>query len=242
MDGEVVEVVQRLTNMDRSVGVAAAGKIARRFGDAGLPQGCLRMRHRGAAGHFYAAYALRGMEFRLQGIAADSCFTAAYGGTLVIAPEPDATVPRLTVVGNTFGYGARAGRAFIAGSAGNRFGVCLRKSHEGDGPRIVVEGVAANAFQYMTGGVALVLGPTGFNVGAGMTGGVVYLLDHDPEMLNRDYVLARPLEGEDESVVRRLIEEHVSVTDSTIARELLAGFDSSRFARVSTCLRPEPVE
>ena len=88
---------------------------------------------------------------------ADSCFTAAYGGELVIRPNPG--VGRATLVGNAFGYGARGGRAFIAGAAGNRFGICLRKNHEGGGPTVVVEGVAANAFQYMTGGRAIVLGP-----------------------------------------------------------------------------------
>src|SRR4030095_2763921 len=101
----------------------------------------------------------------------------------------------LTLVGNTFGYGARAGRAFIRGRAGNRFGICLRRSHEGVGPTIVVEGVEANAFQYMTGGIALVLGPTGFNLGAGMTGGVVYLLDLDEAVLKRQSVKAEPPSG-----------------------------------------------
>ena len=109
------------------------------------------------------------MELYLQGLAADSCFTAAYGGKLVVVPEKARTTS-LTVVGNTFAYGARAGRAYIAGRGGNRFGICLRKSHEGEGPRVVVEGVEANAFQYMTGGVALVLGTTGFNLGRGPDG------------------------------------------------------------------------
>lgn len=239
MGGEVVEVARRLTNVDRCVGVAAAGKIARRFGDAGLPAGCVRLRHRGAAGHYYAAYALRGMEFRMQGLVADSCFTAAYGGTLVIVAEEDAADAHLTLVGNTFGYGARAGRAYIAGAAGNRFGICLRKSHEGDAPRIVVEGVAANAFQYMTGGTALVLGPTGFNLGAGMAGGIVYLLDAKPEMLNTDYVQVHDLDGDDACTVRRLLEEHERETGSVVARELLEPFVSSRFARVTTRLAPE---
>ena len=137
----------------------------------------------GAAGHFYGAYAVHGMELYLQGLAADSCFTAAYGGKIVVVPEGADT--SLTVVGNTFAYGARAGRAYVAGRGGNRFGICLRKSHEGEGPRVVVEGVEANAFQYMTGGVALVLGSVGFNLGAGLTGGRVYLLDPDGSRLNR---------------------------------------------------------
>jgi glutamate synthase domain-containing protein 3 len=145
-------------------------------------------------------------------------------------------------VGNAFGYGARAGQAYIRGRAGNRFGICLRKSHEGGGPRIVVEGVEANAFQYMTGGVALVLGRTGYNLGSGMTGGVVYLLDPDEAMLNRQYVRAEPLGDEDAATVQALLEEHAAETGSPLAFTLRTAFDPSRFARVSTCLRPEPLE
>jgi glutamate synthase domain-containing protein 2/glutamate synthase domain-containing protein 1/glutamate synthase domain-containing protein 3 len=240
MAGEAVEVRQRLTNADRAVGVGAAGEIARRFGDGGLPAGRLRLHHRGAAGHFYAAYAVDGLEFDLRGVVADSCFTAAYGGLLVIAPDADEPAG-LAVAGNTFAYGARGGRAYVAGTAGNRFGVCLRKNHEGGGPRLVVEGVAANAFQYMTGGMALVLGPAGFNLGAGMTGGRVYLLDHDPAMLNTDYVAATPLDVDDEALVRALLDEQVAHTGSLVARGLLAAFDPARFVRVATRLLAEPV-
>jgi glutamate synthase domain-containing protein 3 len=241
IDGDDVEVTQRLTNVDRAVGVAAAGKIARAFGDGGLPAGRLRMRHRGAAGHFYAAYALPGMEFRMQGVVADSCFTAAYGGLLALVPDAEEAGTGLTLVGNTFAYGARGGRAYIAGRAGNRFGICLRKGHEGDAPRVVVEGVAANAFQYMTGGVALVLGPTGFNLGAGMTGGVAYLLDHDPGMLS-DYVAATPLTGADLTTVRTLLGEHVAETGSRVARALLDPFEPARFVRVATKLKAETAD
>ena len=240
--GEMVEVTQRLTNSDRCVGVAAAGVIARRFGDAGLPLGRLTLRHRGAAGHFYGAYALSGMELRLQGVAADSCFTAAYGGKLVIVPETGfAAQSELTLVGNTFAYGARAGQAFIAGRAGNRFAVCLRSSHEGPGPRLVVEGVLANAFQYMTGGTALVLGPTGFNLGAGLTGGTVYLLDPDLAMLNRQYVVASPLDDADVGIVEALLHDHRNETSSPVAERLLRSFDRERFCRVTTGLAPEPL-
>jgi glutamate synthase domain-containing protein 2/glutamate synthase domain-containing protein 1/glutamate synthase domain-containing protein 3 len=241
--GETAEVVQRLHNTDRCVGVAAAGRVARRFGDAGLPAGRLVMRHKGAAGHFYAAYSVAGMEFYMKGLVADSAWSAAYGGKVVIVPENGNGAGRsLTLAGNTFGYGARAGRAFVRGRAGNRFAICLRKSHQGGGPRIVVEGVEANAFQYMTGGVGLVLGPVGFNLGAGMTGGVVYLLDADSEMLNRKYVASSPLGGDDAALVRTLLEEHHGETGSPIAETLLAGFDPGRFVRVATAVPPEPLE
>ncbi|HVQ29074.1 MAG TPA: glutamate synthase-related protein, partial [Vicinamibacteria bacterium] len=241
--GECAEVVQRLNNTDRCVGVAAAGHVARRFGDLGLPDGRLVMRHNGAAGHFYAAYSLKGMEFHMQGLVADSAWSAAYGGKIVIVPENGNGNGRpLTLAGNTFGYGARTGRAYIRGRGGNRFGICLRKSHEGEGPRIVVEGVEANAFQYMTGGVALVLGSTGFNLGSGMTGGVVYLLDVDEAMLNQQYVAASPLEEDDRATVQALLQEHVAEAGSPTAEALLASFDPGRFVRVATRLQPEPLE
>jgi len=220
--------------------VGAAGILARRFGDTGLPKGRLVLRHRGAAGHFYGAYAVHGMELYLQGLAADSCFTAAYGGKIVVVPEGADT--SLTVVGNTFAYGARAGRAYVAGRGGNRFGICLRKSHEGEGPRVVVEGVEANAFQYMTGGVALVLGSVGFNLGAGLTGGRVYLLEPDGSRLNRQYVKMEPLDEAGAAEVQQLLREHAAETASRTAERLLRAFDPERFARVVTAIVPEPIE
>jgi glutamate synthase (ferredoxin) len=240
LSGADVEVKAALTNVDRCVAVGAAGIIARRFGDSGLPKGRLAFRHRGAAGHFYGAYAVTGMELYLHGLAADSAFTAAYGGKLVVVPEGGDT--ELTVVGNTFGYGARAGRAYLAGRGGNRFAICMRKSHEGAGPRVVVEGVEANAFQYMTGGIALVLGSVGFNLGAGLTGGRVYLLDPDGSRLNRQYVKAEPLDASGAAEVEELLREHAAETASPTADRLLRAFDPGRFARVTTALAPEPLE
>jgi len=237
--GDHMRWTEVLTNECRSVGVGAAGIIARKFGDDGLAKGSMRFENTGAAGHFYAAYSLKGMSFRIKGVVADSCFTAAYGGKLVVTPA-DGKMDR-SLVGNAFAYGARGGSAYIAGRGGNRFGICLRKSHEGTGPRIVVEGVEANAFQYMTGGVALVLGTTGPNLGSGMTGGRVYLLDHHEAALNSDYVGATSLDEADERLVREMLEEHVQETGSAVGIGLLATFDPSRFVRVMTVVKPELV-
>jgi glutamate synthase domain-containing protein 3 len=178
-----------------------------------------------------------GMSFKLTGVVADSCFTAAYGGTLAVLPPKGQE--NLALVGNAFAYGARGGTAFIAGNAGNRFGICLRKNHEGGGPRIVVEGVEANAFQYMTGGTALVLGRTGVNLGSGMTGGRVYLLDADPAKLNTSYVQSLSLDSQDALTVRQMIEDHLVATNSKLAKRLLDKFDPKRFTKVVTVLRPE---
>ena len=242
LGGAESELAESLTNRDRGVGVGAAGLLARRCGDAGLPRGRLAFRHRGAAGHFYAAYCLDGLDFRLSGVAGDSCFTAAHGGRLVVLPEDGfwrGEAP--TLVGNAFGYGARRGEVFIAGGGGNRFGICLRRSASGDGPRLVVEGVLANAFQTMTGGVALVLGPVGFNLGAGMTGGVVYLLEPRLEMINGASVRAVPLGERDVESVIELLDRHLAATGSPTAERLLRCFDADRFRRVETRLTPEPL-
>ena len=237
INGEHVEIEDTITNEDRCVGMGAAGEIARQLGDLGLQKGKISFVHRGAAGHFYAAYAVQGMEFHLRGNVADSCFTATYGGLLTITPPRSRS--DLALVGNAFGYGARGGQAFIAGRAGNRFGICFRKNHEGGGPEVVVEGVGANSFQYMTGGVGVVLGSTGPNLGSGMTGGRVYLLDPSDESLNQNYVGLFELDAEDEAVLSRLLELHVKYTASQIGTEHLKAKDFTRFRVMRTIVQPE---
>jgi glutamate synthase domain-containing protein 2/glutamate synthase domain-containing protein 1/glutamate synthase domain-containing protein 3 len=228
---------QVLGRDNRCIGVAAAGEIARSNRDQGLRGSTLCLSHRGAAGHYYAAYSLPGMSFELTGVAADSCFTASYGGRLIIRPDQEECP--VTLVGNTFAYGARGGEVYIAGRAGNRFGICLRKSHEGAGARIVVEGLEANAFQYMTGGVALVLGTVGRNLGAGMTGGTVYIWNLDALMLNENYVVPQPLDQRDVEKVLTMLADHERYTGSKVAASLRRQFDPSQFSKVQTRLLPE---
>lgn len=235
---EVLE--ETLTNEDRCVGVGAAGLIARKYMDAGLPTGLLAFKHKGVAGQFYAAYTVEGMSFDITGVVADSCFTASYGGELVVRDELGRE--GMALVGNAFGYGCRGGRAFIAGRAGNRFGICMRQSAERTGATVVVEGIEACGFQYMTGGTALVLGPVGPNFGSGMTGGVTYLLDVNPKKLNQEYVQVLPLDDADRDLVRGLLETHVEKTGSPHGLRLLASYDPTRYSKVVTKLKPESLE
>ena len=237
MDGKSLELERSLTNADRCVGVSAAGEIARRFGDLGLPSSKLTFLNRGSAGHFYGAYSVEGLEFHIRGNIADSGFTAAYGGLLTISPPHERTF--LALVGNCFAYGARGGRAFIAGKAGNRFGICLRKNHEGGGALLVVEGVGANAFQYMTGGTGVILGPFGPNLGSGMTGGKIFVLDPTPKNINSKYAEAVPLTEKDEEELKAILEQHVLHTESNLAKFLLYQFDASRYSVIRTKLKPE---
>ena len=235
--GKSTDVIQELSNADRCVGVGAAGLIARKHGDLGTPKGVLQFIHHGVAGHYYAAYSVDGLKFDIKGNVADSCFTAAYGGLLVV--KSPTLRSGLALVGSCFGYGAKGGKAFIGGLAGNRFGICFRKNHEGGGPCVVVEGVGANAFQYMTGGVAVVLGPTGANLGAGMTGGKVYLLDADDGSLNHHYVNSEGLSEVESYELKSLLEEHLFHTGSEVARVILRDFEPKRFSIVKTRLAPE---
>ena len=238
--GESSILEERLTNEDRCVGVGAAGIIARVFRDDGLAMSTVQFKHAGVAGQFYAAYCLGGMSFDMTGVVADSCFTAAYGGELVVR-EPSGR-EGMALVGNAFGYGCRGGQVFIAGRAGNRFGICMRMNAEGSGATVVVEGIEACGFQYMTGGTALVLGPVGPNFGSGMTGGVTYLLDVNTKALNSDYVQVLPLEASDAVLVRELIGTHVSKTGSQVGLRLLKAFDPARFSKVVTKLLPVSLE
>jgi glutamate synthase domain-containing protein 2/glutamate synthase domain-containing protein 1/glutamate synthase domain-containing protein 3 len=235
--GKSLELERSLTNADRCVGVSAAGVVARCFGDQGLPSSTLTFINRGSAGHFYGAYAVNGLEFHLRGNIADSGFSAAYGGLLSISPPHERTF--LALVGNCFGYGARGGKAFIAGKAGNRFGICLRKNHEGGGPLLVVEGVGANAFQYMTGGIGVILGSFGPNLGSGMSGGKVYILEPNQRNMNDKYAEATELNSEEGTELKHILEQHVLHTESNLGKFLLCPFDPARFKVVKTKLKPE---
>ncbi|MBS1729041.1 MAG: hypothetical protein JST51_20160 [Armatimonadetes bacterium] len=236
-NGKSLELERSLTNANRCVGVAAAGVLARKQGDAGLADAKLTFLNRGSAGHFYGAYSVNGLEFHMRGTIADSGFTAAYGGLVAISPPHERTF--LALVGNCFGYGARGGKAFIAGKAGNRFGICMRKNHEGGGPLLVVEGVGANAFQYMTGGVGVILGPFGPNLGSGMSGGKIFVLDPTLSNVNSKYAQASALTPDDEIELKAILEEHVLHTESNLGKFLLCQFDATRFSVIRTKLKPD---
>lgn len=237
LGGKSLELERSLINAHRCVGVSAAGIIARKVGDVGLANSKLTFINRGSAGHFYGAYSVDGLEFHMRGTIADSGFTAAYGGLLAISAPHERTF--LALVGNCFAYGARGGRAFIAGKAGNRFGICLRKNHEGGGALLVVEGVGANAFQYMTGGTGVILGPYGPNLGSGMSGGKIFILDANLKNINSKYASASRLTESEESELKAILDQHVLHTESNLGKFLLYQFDPSRFHVVRTKLKAE---
>ena len=202
-----------------------SGEIARRYGNAGLPDDTITLRFVGSAGQSFGAFAARGLSLELWGEANDYVGKGLSGGRLVVrAPHGVQFLPEQTViVGNTVLYGATAGEAYFGGLAGERFAV------RNSGAVAVVEGVGDHGCEYMTGGVIVVLGRTGRNFAAGMSGGLAFVLDEAGELerqCNRDLVeLGRVTDAESRALLRRLVEQHVRYTGSARARHMLAWWD-----------------
>jgi glutamate synthase domain-containing protein 2/glutamate synthase domain-containing protein 1/glutamate synthase domain-containing protein 3 len=214
-----------LSNGDRAFGATLAGKMA--LGEIRAPEGGFTIRTRGYAGQALGFALHEGMRLELDGFANDTVGEAMGGGVLVIRPPrsvPAAERSRLSVCGNAACYGATGGKLFVEGRAGQRVGV------RNSGAVIVVEGGGKYAFEYMTGGVGVVLGPVGPVVGSGLTGGALFLLDEDgftAEKVHKDAKVV-PIDEDDAARLRALIEEHLRETGSEKARTLLARWEESR--------------
>ncbi len=223
--GERVERGYAISNRDRSLGARVAGQLARRYGDAGLAPGTVRFRFRGVAGQSFGAFAVSGMQLTLVGEAQDYVGKGMSGGELVVRPARSRMPSETSVIiGNTVLYGATGGALYAAGQAGERLGV------RNSGSLVVVEGCGDHGCEYMTGGVVVVLGPTGRNFGAGMSGGLAYVWDPSerlPGRVNPGMVQlqslagAEPARGPEAALLRALIERHVMLTGSAHARRLL---------------------
>jgi glutamate synthase domain-containing protein 2/glutamate synthase domain-containing protein 1/glutamate synthase domain-containing protein 3 len=209
-----------IRNVNRTVGGLLSHELTKRHGAKGLPARTIRYALHGSAGQSFGAWLAPGIELRLFGDANDYAGKGLSGGVLAVrAPLRAGFVPEENViVGNTVLYGATAGRAFFAGRAGERFAV------RNSGANAVVEGVGDHGCEYMTGGRVVVLGPTGRNFAAGMSGGIAYVLDRDGTFaarLNPELVELEPLEDEDVATIRGLVEEHSALTGSALAGRVL---------------------
>ncbi len=229
--GEPSIVQMKLKNADRAFGARLAGEIARKHGADGLRDGTVVVEATGTAGQSFGAFATRGMLLVLEGDANDYVGKGLSGGVLAIHPPVRASFKahENVIVGNTCLYGATSGKAFFAGRAGERFAV------RNSGAISVVEGVGDHGCEYMTGGIIVVLGPTGRNFAAGMSGGVAYVSDDDRALAARTSqatVDLEPLASEDEDIVRALIEEHVAHTRSVHGKAVLATSLKRRFVKV----------
>jgi glutamate synthase (ferredoxin) len=221
-DGDDVTLDYEITNADRTVGAALGGAIALEWGDV-PPRGTATVRFRGSAGQSFGAFLTHGIEFALEGEANDYVGKGMAGGRIVIKPPPnDEGAPVLA--GNTCLYGATGGQVFIAGAAGERFGV------RNSGATAVVEGVGDHACEYMTGGVIVVLGDVGYNVGAGMTGGMAFVWDPAAQLtarLNTALVQAARPDAEHLEELRWLVERHQELTGSPRAADLLRNWNET---------------
>jgi len=232
--GTPVSLEYPIRNVNRCVGGILSSHIARERGAEGLPAGTIKVEFRGSAGQSFGGWLAPGVTFTLRGDANDYTGKGLSGGTLAIMP-PDGVTYRAeenVIIGNTVLYGATEGKMFARGLAGERFAV------RNSGASAVIEGVGDHGCEYMTGGRVVVLGPTGRNFAAGMSGGLAFVLDEDgtfPARVNPE--MADQLEELDEGdaiEVRALIAEHVERTDSDVGRRVLDEWDAllPRFVKI----------
>jgi glutamate synthase (ferredoxin) len=222
-----VRLAHKISNSQRTVGTKLAGQLALRYGDKGLPDGQIQISFTGSAGQSFGAFGLNGLNLRLYGEAQDYVGKGLSGGELVIRPHEDARfVPhRNVILGNTVLYGATGGRLFAAGCAGERFAV------RNSGATAVVEGIGDHGCEYMTSGTVVVLGETGRNFGAGMTGGQAYIYDlgdNFEERYNVELIAVRRLAADDDQKLKQLITLHLEKTGSQRARAILNDWEAQR--------------
>jgi glutamate synthase (ferredoxin) len=231
---EPVELRLPIRNVNRTVGTMLGSEITRRYGGAGLPDDTIRVHFTGSAGQSFGAFLPRGVTLHLEGDANDHWGKGLSGGRLVVRPPRHATfAPEHNIInGNVSLYGATGGEAYVRGVAGERFAV------RNSGAHAVVEGVGDHGCEYMTNGRVVVLGRTGRNFAAGMSGGVAYVVDADGTFnarCNPEMVDLEPLEqDEDVELVRTMLRDHARYTGSRLAIEMLDdwAFAQSQFVRV----------
>ena len=231
--GTPVQIDLPVRNVHRTVGTMLGSELTRRWGGAGLPDGTVRVHLRGSAGQSLGAFLPAGVEIRLEGDANDYVGKGLSGGRVIVHPDRSARFPaeENVIAGNVIAYGATGGEIFLRGVVGERF--CVRNS----GALAVVEGVGDHGCEYMTGGRVVVLGPTGRNFGAGMSGGVAYVWDPQSAFaanLNTEMVELEALDADDREFLRSTVERHRDLTGSAVAERILAGwgFEVSRFRKV----------
>ncbi len=229
-DGTPVTLDLPVRNVNRTVGTMLGYEVTRRWGGAGLPDDTIRVRFTGSAGQSFGAFLPRGITLRLAGDANDYLGKGLSGGRIIVAPDAAApfAAAQQVVAGNVIGYGATGGEMFLRGIVGERF--CVRNS----GATAVAEGTGDHGCEYMTGGVAVVLGPTGRNFAAGMSGGVAYLLDADPRRVNTQMATLEPADDSDAGLLAGLVARYHAETGSVVAAGLLADWDAAlaRFVKV----------
>jgi glutamate synthase (NADPH/NADH) large chain len=229
-DASPVRLELPIRNVNRTVGTMLGHEVTKRYAEVGLPDGTIDVTFTGSAGQSFGAFVPRGITLRLHGDANDFLGKGLSGGRLVVRPDAAATfeAERNVIAGNVILYGATSGEAFIRGNVGERFAV------RNSGATAVVEGVGDHACEYMTGGRVVVLGETGRNVAAGMSGGIAYFLDLDRSRVNPEMVDLDTMDDDDAEFLRDLVGRHGIETGSAVAADLLRDWDRSvvRFSKV----------
>lgn len=216
-----ITVKSPIRNVNRTAGTLISSRIARKYGHDGLPEDSVTVEFTGTAGQSFGAFAAAGLTLKLEGEANDYLGKGLSGGKLIVHPSKKSSIDpsKNIIAGNVLLYGAISGEVYLNGRAGERF--AIRNS----GAKVVVEGVGDHGCEYMTGGRVVVLGPTGVNFGAGMSGGIAYVLDEDGNFdnnCNLDTIDLEVLDEEDSAELRELLEKHHRYTGSPKAGELLA--------------------
>ncbi|MBM3606354.1 MAG: glutamate synthase large subunit, partial [Alphaproteobacteria bacterium] len=235
-DGEKMQLSYAVRNTQRTVGTRTSSMIVQKFGMRNnLQPDHLTVRLTGSAGQSLGAFAAPGLKIEVSGDANDYVGKGLSGGTIVVRPPMASPLVAAdnTIIGNTVLYGATNGHLFAAGRAGERFAV------RNSGAKVVIEGCGSNGCEYMTGGVAVILGRIGANFGAGMTGGMAYL--YDPEGRARDYINSETLvmcpvtQDHWEGELKGLIERHLKETGSRRADEILSNWDREKVNFLQVC-------
>ncbi|MEU5953277.1 glutamate synthase large subunit [Streptomyces sp. NPDC047525] len=230
-DAQPVRAQVAIRNINRTVGTMLGHEVTKKFGGAGLPDDTIDITFTGSAGQSFGAFVPRGVTLRLEGDANDYVGKGLSGGRVIVRPDrgADHLAEYSTIAGNTIAYGATGGELFLRGRTGERF--CVRNS----GATVVSEGVGDHGCEYMTGGHAVVLGETGRNFAAGMSGGIAYVIDLDRDNVNSGNLGAvEALDDSDKQWLHDVVRRHQEETGSTVAEKLLAEWDSAveRFSRI----------
>ncbi|MGL4632173.1 MAG: glutamate synthase large subunit [Leadbetterella sp.] len=223
-NGTAVSNEYVVNNLNRTVGAMLSNEVSKRYGGKGLPAGTIHSKFRGTAGQSFGAFSTTGLKLELEGDANDYFGKGLCGAELVVYPDRVSTfkASENMVVGNVSFYGATSGEAFISGMAGERF--CVRNS----GAKVVVEGIGDHGCEYMTGGLAIILGETGRNFAAGMSGGLAFVYDTKQSFAskcNMEMVCLDPLQSSDLDILKNMISKHFETTKSEVAKTILDNFD-----------------
>jgi len=232
--GKPVRETLPVCNVNRVVGTQLGSEVTRKYGAQGLPDNTIDICFKGSAGQSFGAFIPAGVTLRLEGDSNDYVGKGLSGGRIAVLPDHRSTFAphENIIIGNVAFYGATSGEGYIHGRAGERF--CVRNS----GASAVVEGCGDHGCEYMTGGHVLVLGPTGRNFAAGMSGGIAYVLDEDGKFelrCNKDMVrLCSLTEPDDIALVKLMMRRHIEYTDSAYAAGILKNFDKyvSKFVKI----------